>query len=155
SGPLVRVGKDAAPISLGSPLIRATYLPVARGRRQQLDRRVEILQELGDDRRAIYVRLTEILVILAVVGHVPPHPVCLEVVVRPEEYRLARDLSCLRGRVHRRASRYYLLQQAESRVRSDDSFVRYYPLLIQIYVCRGSTPVISLDVIDGWLIGTG
>src|SRR5450759_989780 len=153
--PLMRVGKDAAPIGLGGPLIRATYLSVARRRRQKLDRRVEVFQDLRGNRRAIDVRLAKILVVLAVVGHVPPHPVCLEVVVRPEEYRLPRDLVCLRGRVLRRARRYYLLQQAKSRVRSDDSLIHYYQLLIQILVCRGSTPMISLDVIDGGLIGTG
>src|SRR6266446_4088194 len=149
---LVVIKLDASLVGLGGPHASASLVSVTRCGREQLDRRVEILQKIHGNRAGVLIRLTEIGFVLAVVGDVAPHPPSLEVVVRSQKNGFSRDGLCIRGRKLRWTRGQNRFQEAKRGIGSDHAFVDYNPLAVQVVRGEGATPVVGLDGVDIGLV---
>ena len=145
------VGIHPPLVRQGRPFRRAADITIARRLAQQRPSRVEIPHQAPDDVDTD-VALLVIQVVLGVVGNILPHPIRLEVVVGPEEDRLAPDAGGLRVVDLTRLLGAHLGQQAQRVVGARHALVDLAPLLVQIVLYLSRGPEVRLDLENGRLV---
>src|SRR5204863_4842547 len=82
----------------------------------------------------------------------PPHAICFEVIVCPQEQRLTANVILDICRYLIGTRRYHRIQQTQRRIGAEDAVVDLAPLLVQIAVRVTQVPLEYLNVMDGVLI---
>ncbi len=82
----------------------------------------------------------------------PPHAICLEVIVRPQKQGLTANAVLIRDGDLIGARRYHRIQQAQRRIGAEDAVVHLAPLLVQIAVRVAQVPLEYLNAMDGVLV---
>src|SRR6266568_5775305 len=82
----------------------------------------------------------------------PPHAICFEVIVRPQEQRLTANVILDVCRYLIGTRRYHRIQQAQRRIGAEDAVVDLAPLLVQIAVRVAQAPLEYLNAMDGVLV---
>ena len=153
-------GKQAALIGSRRPRTGSALLSEARSRAEQVDRGIEIGEDLlrhgiGTTHRVGIVRLPVVGIGFVVVGYVAPHAPQLEVIVGAEEERLAFDSHGIGLRDLAGLECTHLFEQADRRVGADHAFVHARPLPVEIILRLIPGPVVQLEVLGLVLVREG